>query len=223
MQDYEPSAACLCPEVCQLRDSARDDRGLCLFTVCEVINGSLGLPANCQGQRSPERWSISKEKKIYTHPLGGLILSPQTFMHAWVHGRCCTSLQIPRPWHGYIHADEELEALVRRCGELTGTGRSLALNSKPTNVRPKHGLYQESWTSPLWHHPQVFWKVCSLGGWLDDTTFIWWSRKHNQQGAVLSQLLCCCHSKLQSPPSCFEFGFCPSQGRRVKAANQAIA
>lgn len=71
MQDYGLSVARLCPGVCRrLRDAVRDDGRLCLFTVCEVINGNPGLPANCQGQCSPEprRVSAEIEKEIYTTP-----------------------------------------------------------------------------------------------------------------------------------------------------------
>lgn len=53
----------------------RQRGGLCLFTVREVINGGPGLPANCQGQCSPERWGVSAEEEKNPYPTGGLILS----------------------------------------------------------------------------------------------------------------------------------------------------
>lgn len=56
-------ASCRSPEVCRLDAAARDDGGRCLFTVCEVINGSTGMRENRQGQCSSEHRGVSRKKK----------------------------------------------------------------------------------------------------------------------------------------------------------------
>ena len=76
--------------------------------------GGPGLPANCQGQCSPEHWEASaereqeREKKNPYSPTGGLIFSIHKRASVWIHRKFYARSQIPpRLWPGRTHVDEE--------------------------------------------------------------------------------------------------------------------
>lgn len=83
--------------------------------------GGPGLPANCQGQCSPEHWEASAErergrkKSIQPHRWPHFLYS-QTHTPVWIHRKFCARSQIPpRLWPRPTHVDEE-----RACAAVVG-------------------------------------------------------------------------------------------------------
>lgn len=91
--------------------------------------GATGLPANCQGQCSPEHTGVSAEEKKKSIPhWWPHSLYSHTYTLARVHRKFYARSRIPRLWHEYSHVgirNEYAQLWCDACARLPGSEQSL--------------------------------------------------------------------------------------------------